>query len=167
MNKKFIASLLLPIVVGCGSKSEVLETSTDDPNRVTKKLVTRGSSENVTSRGVVTKVRFKEVADRSELQSHAGQVCMVDGPLPDGLKYREVGQINATKKTYGSPDEVLLAMADEGRRIGVEAITGLQARQRHGIMPWRMSVPSNAGVLVKLDPESLPLDCVKLGGQFY
>ena len=167
MNKKVIAGLLLPLVVGCGSKSQVLETSADDPGRVTKRMVARGSTENVTSRGVVTKIRFAATVGRNELQSHTDQVCMFDGPLPEGLKYREVGQINASKKTYGSPDEVLLAMADEGRRIGVEAITGLQARQRRGIMPWRMSVPSNAGVLVKLDPESLPLDCAKLEGQPY
>jgi hypothetical protein len=87
--------------------------------------------------------------------------------LPGDLKYREVGRITANKMTYGTPDEVLLAMADEGRRIGVEAIIGLEARQRRGIMPWRMSVPANAGMLVKLDAESLPLDCVKLEGQLF
>ena len=164
MRKSIVAISLLVIAAGCATKQ--VETSPDDPSRVTKRISTKGNVQDVVSRGVQTRVRFT-LEDRSELKSHSSPVCMFDGPLPEGLKYREVGRINGSKKTYGTADEVLLAMADEARRIGVEAITELEARQRRGIMPWRMSVPANAGMLVKLDPESLPMDCVKLEGQLF
>ena len=118
MRKSIAAISLLVIAAGCATKQ--VETSPDDPSRVTKRISTKGNTQDVTSRAVLTRVRFT-LEDRSALQSHSNQVCMLDGPLPEGLKYREVGRINGSKKTYGSPDEVLLAMADEGRRIGVEA----------------------------------------------
>lgn len=164
MRKSIAAISLLVIAAACSTTQ--VETSPDDPSRVTKRITTKGNTQDVVSRSVQTRVRFS-LEDRSALQSHANAVCMFDGPLPEGLKYREVGRIHGSKKTYGSPDEVMLALADEGRRIGVEAISGLEARQRRGIMPWRMSVPANAGVLIKLDAESLPLDCLKLQGQLF
>jgi hypothetical protein len=155
---------LLVIAAGCATKE--VETSPDDPSRVTRRISTKGNVQDVVNRGVQSRVWFT-LEDRSALKSHSSPVCLLDGPLPEGLKYREVGRITASKKTYGTPEEVLLAMADEGRRIGVEAITGLEARQRRGIMPWRMSVPANTGTLIKIDAESLPLDCAKLEGQSF
>ena len=165
MRKSITAISLLVIAAGCSTKQ--VETSPDDPSRVTRRISTKGSVQDVTNRGVVSRVWFTETVDRSELKSHSDQVCLFDGQLPEGLKYREIGRIKANKKTYGTPEEVLLAMADEARRIGVEAITGLEAKQRRGMMPWRMSVPANAGTLVKVDAESLPFDCVKLEGQLF
>lgn len=165
MRKSVAAISLLVIAAGCSTKQ--VETSPDDPSRVTRRISTKGNVEDVTSRAVVSRVRIADAVDRGALKSHSNPVCLFDGPLPEDLKYREIGRIVANKMTYGTPDEVLLAMADEGRRIGVEAIIGLEARQRHGIMPWRASVPANAGTLVKLDAESLPLDCVKLEGRLF
>jgi|SRR5882672_5421155 len=165
MRKSVAAISLLVVAAGCSTKQ--VETSPDDPSRVTRRISTKGNVEDVTSRGVVSRVRISDAGARGALKSHSDPVCLFDGPLPADLKYREIGRINANKMTYGAPDEVLLAMADEGRRIGVEAIIGLEARQRRGIMPWRASVPANAGTLVKLDAESLPLDCVKLEGQLF
>jgi hypothetical protein len=165
MRQKIAVLSLLVVAAGCSTTQ--VETSPDDPSRVTRRITTKGSVQDVTSRGVVSRVWFAETVDRSELKSHSNPVCLLDGQLPEGLKYREVGRIKANKKTYGTPDEVLLAMADEARRLGVEAITGLEARQRRGMMPWRMSVPANGGTLVKLDAESLPLDCAKLEGQLF
>jgi hypothetical protein len=166
MNKNIAAALLCALAAGCGSRGEVLETSPDDPNRVTKRMVSKGDNQNVVSRGVITKVRFS-LKDRSSLQSHSDPVCMLAGALPEGVKYREVGRINAIKRTYGSVDEVLLAMADEGRRIGVDAILGLQSSQRAGGVPWRFSAPAGVGMLVKLDSASLPLDCEKIQGKTF
>jgi len=165
MRQNIAAISLLVIAAGCSTKQ--VETSPDDPSRVTRRISTKGSVEDVTSRGVVSRVWIAAGVDRGALKSHSNPVCLFDGPLPADLKHQEVGKIKANKMTYGTPDEVLLAMADEGRRIGVEAIISLEAGQRRGIMPWRMSVPANAGMLVKLAAESLPLDCVKLEGRLF
>lgn len=164
MRQKIAVVTLLVIAAGCSTTQ--VETSPDDPSRVTKRITTKGTVQDVVSRGVQSRV-WVTLEDRSALKSHSSPVCLLDGPLPADLKYREVGRITASKKTYGTPDEVLLAMADEGRRIGAEAIIGLEARQRRGVMPWRMSVPANAGTLIKIDAESLPLDCAKLEGRLF
>ena len=165
MHRNIAVLSLLVIAAGCATKQ--VETSPDDPSRVTKRISTKGNVQDVTSRGVITRVRLTESVDRGALQAHSNPVCMLEVPLPAELKYKEIGRINGSKKTYGTPEEVLLAMADEARRIGVEAIIGLEARQRRGLAPWRMSVPANAGTLIKVDAESLPLDCKKLEGQLF
>jgi hypothetical protein len=158
--------VLVVLLVGCRSQRDlqVLE-SEPDTGRVTKRMVSRGDIDQVTSRAVITKVSYT-LKDRSGLKSHASPVCMLAGGLPDEFKYREVARISATKRTYGSVDEVLQAMADEGRRIGVEAIMGLQASQKFkSPFPWRYTSPVGQGWLIKLDPDSLPLDCETLGGK--
>jgi len=161
MSKKIVALSMLVTAVGCATTQ--VETSPDDPSRVTKRISSKANSEDVVSRGIKTQVRFT-MENRSGLKSHSAPVCLLAGSLPEGIKYQEVGRINAVKRSYGSVDDVLLALADEGRRIGVEAIVGLQSGQRRGAMPWRFSAPSGAGMLVKLDG-SQPFDCEKLEGQ--
>ena len=112
MRQNIAVLSLLIIAAGCATKE--VETSPDDPSRVTKRISTKGNVQDVTSRGVVTRVWLPE--DRSGLASHSNPVCMFEGSLPAGFKYRGIGRINGSKKTYGTPDEVLLAMADEARR---------------------------------------------------
>lgn len=168
---RILAGLLFVLIVGCRGgegtvRREVLETSASDPEHVTKRMVvnTRRDSEQVTSRNVVTKIGYT-LKDRSGLKSHSEKVCMLAGVLPEGFKYQEVGRITATKRTYGGVDELLLAIADEARRIGVEVIDGLQADHRfRGPLPWRAVSPVGSGRMLKLEPASLPLDCENLGG---
>ena len=167
---KILIGLLVLLLAGCGSRGshrEVLETSPQDPSKATKTLLTnsrRPDREQVVSNNVTTSVYYT-LKDRSALKSHSGQVCLLAGLLPTEFKYHEIGRITATKRTYGGVDEVLRAMADEGRRIGVEAIMGLQAEQKfRGPLPWRYNSPVGDGKLVKLDADSPPLECEKLGG---
>ena len=163
---RLFITVLLVLLVGCRSQANLRQEVVDEESgRVTKRMVSRGNVEQVTSRGVVTKVAYT-LKDRTTLQSHSLPVCMFAGGLPDGLRYEEVARIVATQRTYGGVDEVLQAMADEGRRIGVEAILGLQAGQKFkSPFPWRYTSPVGQGTLIKLDPGSLPLDCEKLGGK--
>ena len=164
MRKSLVVFSLLVLAAGCSTKQE--ETSPDDPSRVTRRIYSKTMSEDVVSRGVKMQIRYT-LEDRSGLKRHSDPVCLLAGGLPEGAKYQEVGRINAVKRSYGSVEDVFLALADEGRRIGVDAITGLQSGQRRGAMPWRFSAPSGVGMLVKLADGSQPLDCVKLDGQLF
>jgi hypothetical protein len=114
--------------------------------------------------GVRTSVVFAS-EERDTLKPHNALVCMLNGALPEEIKYVEIGRITATKGTYGGVDEVLQAMADEGRRIGVNAIVELRSRQRGSVLPWRHASPIGNGRLVKLDADSPALDCEKIGGK--
>jgi hypothetical protein len=114
--------------------------------------------------GVKTRVVFKTL-ERERLRPHNGLVCMLAGPLPKEFRYSDIGQITTTKGTYGGIDEVLYAMAEEGRRIGVDAIVELQSGRRHSSMVWRYSTPIGKGRLVKLSADSPPLECEKIDGK--
>lgn len=164
MTKNGVAMLLIVLTSGCATTT--VETSPDDPSRVTRRIQSKKMSEDVVSRGVKMQIRYT-LEDRSGLKKHSDPVCLLAGGLPEGAKYQEVGRISAVKRSYGNVEDVFLALADEGRRIGVDAITGLQSGQRRGAMPWRFSAPSGAGMLVKLADGSQPLDCVKVDGQLF
>jgi len=88
MRKSIVAISLLVIAAGCATKQ--VETSPDDPSRVTRRISTKGKVEDVTSRGVVSRVWIADGVDRGALKSHTNPVCLFDGPLPGDLKYREV-----------------------------------------------------------------------------
>ena len=71
-----------------------------------------------------------------------GPICLMAGAPPTDIKYAILGRITATKRTYGSSDELLPIMAVEARRIGADAIVNLQANQRFkGPLPWRVTSP--------------------------
>ena len=65
-----------------------------------------------------------------------GQVCLLAGALPGDVRFEVLGRITATKRTYGSTDELLPVMTREARKLGADAIIHLQADQRFkGPMP--------------------------------
>ena len=105
-------------------------------------------------------------AAAGSLQPHSKGVCMVAGWLPGDLKFIQLGQVRASRGSYGHVDDVLVVMANEGRRLGADAIVGLQAHQRFGgPLPWRFTRPVGDGTAVKLAPDSPALDCVEAGGR--
>ena len=166
---KILIGLLVLMLVGCGGRAA--RTQAQDPGVPAESGEASAPADEKSQvikqagrYGVKTRVVFK-TKDRRALKPHDALVCMLAGPLPDEITYIEIGQIVATKGTYGGIDEVLHAMAEEGRRIGVDAIVELQSRHRGSPVVWRMSTPTGKGRLVKLRADSPPLDCEKIGGK--
>jgi len=114
--------------------------------------------------GVVTKTERPKGGARAEPHTH--QVCLFAGGLPEAFKYVELGRIKATKRTYGSVEELPAAMADAARRIGADAIINMQAEQKFkGPLPWRINSPTGDGQAIKLAEDSPKLECTDLGGR--
>ncbi len=102
------------------------------------------------------------------LQSHNERICMLAGFLTSEYKFVNMARIIAAKGSYGPVEEILSAMADEGRRMGADAIIGLQSSQRFGgPFPWRFTRPVGDGMAIKLTPDSPRIDCPKLGGNLF
>jgi hypothetical protein len=114
-------------------------------------------------------VRAKSMVDR-RATIHApnnGSICLLAGAPPSDVKYETVGRIVATKRSYGSSDELLPAMAYEARRLGADAIINLQAGQRFkGPLPWRITSPSGDGTAIKVI-DTPKIDCAHAGGRLY
>jgi hypothetical protein len=114
--------------------------------------------------GIKTKTTL--AANAPPIQGRSGPVCLFAGSLPPEYKYIEIGRITATKRTYGSTDQVVRAIAAEARRLGAVAVINLQADQRFkGPLPWRIASPTGDGVAVKLMSESSELKCEDAGGR--
>lgn len=96
------------------------------------------------------------------------KVCLLQGELPSKFNYYILAQIKGSKRSYGSTDSVLNAMADEAKRIGADAVININAKQGFGgLLPWSHVKPKGTGTAVKLKPDQQPLDCVALGGKPY
>ena len=95
-------------------------------------------------------------------------VCVLMGPPPASLDYEVLGRIVATKRTYGSVDELFEPMIREARMIGADAIVNLQASQRFkGPLPWRITSPTGDGQAIKVLPSAQALDCLRVGGRLW
>lgn len=109
--------------------------------------------------GVVTKA---ELRAGPRVAAHNHLVCLVPGDI--GSRYIVLGVIKATKRTYGSVDELNVAIANEARHIGADAVINYQASQRFkGPIPWRLTSPTGVGTAVKL-MDSGSVDCAAIRG---
>lgn len=108
--------------------------------------------------GVVTKTDHRAAAP-----AHNHSVCLLPGELPTTYQYVVVGTIKATKRTYGSVDELGAAVANEARHIGADAVINYSASQRFkGPIPWRLTSPTGVGTGVRL--VSGTINCAELRG---
>jgi hypothetical protein len=113
-------------------------------------------------------VRAKSIVDRrgTIYPPNNGGICSLAGSPPSDIKYEVVGRVVATKKSYGSSDELLPAMAYEARKLGADAIINLQAGQRFkGPLPWRITSPTGDGTAIKVLGDSPPFNCSHAGGR--
>lgn len=102
------------------------------------------------------------------IPSHNRQVCLLAGAPPTDTKYFILGNVKATKRTYGSVEQLMPEMADEARMMGADAIINLQASQRFkGPLPWRVTAPTGIGAAIKFESDSPVFDCEKVGGKLY
>jgi hypothetical protein len=125
--------------------------------------------------GISSSAALADARAKSELTDGAsayspnnGNVCVLSGPPPMDLQYQVFARIVATKRTYGSVDELYSPMIREARIIGADAIINLQASQRFkGPLPWRITSPTGDGQAIKILPGSPELDCVQAGGTLW
>lgn len=97
-----------------------------------------------------------------KLAANAGPVCMLRSPLPVDVKYKIVGAINSSKRTYGSVSELIPLMASDARAIGADAVVNLTTGQKMGLLAWAR--PVGNGMAVKLaNPEGF--NCIAAGGE--
>lgn len=113
-------------------------------------------------------VRAKSMldSDAAHYAPHQGDVCLLAGSPPEDLGFEVLGRVVATKKSYGSTDQLFPAMAREARNMGADAIINLQAGQRFkGPLPWRVTSPTGDGMAIKVMPDASALDCHAAGGK--
>ncbi len=113
-------------------------------------------------------IRAKSIVDRRATiyAPNNGSICLLAGSPPSDIKYEVVGRVVATKKSYGSSEELLPAMAYEARKLGADAIINLQAGQRFkGPLPWRITSPTGDGTAIKILSDSPPINCSHAGGR--
>lgn len=112
-------------------------------------------------------VRAKSVVARNATlySPNNGNICLLAGAPPGGIKYEVLGRIVATKRTYGGSHELFAPMARQARLLGADAIINLQAGQRFkGPLPWRIASPTGSGQAIKVLPGSPRIDCLLVGG---
>ena len=112
--------------------------------------------------------RAKTIEERGAklYAANNGPICLLAGAPPTDIKYEVLGRVVATKRSYGSSDELLAPMAREARRLGADAIINLQAGQRFkGPLPWRITSPSGDGTAIKVLEGAAKLDCAHAGGK--
>lgn len=96
------------------------------------------------------------------IASRTGPVCLLAGGLPDGVQSTYIGEIHATKGSYGGSDQLMTPIANEARAIGADAVINLQTAQKFkGPLPWRVTAPTGKGSAVKVNT---PFDCAASGG---
>lgn len=100
------------------------------------------------------------VTDTSQ-PSYTGKVCILTTPAPSGSQFKAVGYLDTYMHHYGSSDSLLDTMADEARKLGADAVVGVNAGQEYGYFPWRVVRPRAQGHAIRL---SEPIDCAKAGG---
>lgn len=85
-------------------------------------------------------IRAKSIVDRRATiyAPNNGSICLLAGSPPSDIKYEVVGRVVATKKSYGSSEELLPAMAYEARSSALTQSStcrrdsGSRARSRGG-----------------------------------
>ena len=115
-------------------------------------------------------VRTKTVSNRAAklYPPNNGIICLLAGAPPTDVKYEVLGRVMATKRTYGSSQELFPKMAIEGRKLGADAIINLQASQKFkGPLPWRVTSPTGDGTAIKITADSPQMDCGHAGGKSF
>jgi hypothetical protein len=100
-------------------------------------------------------------ADAPALSPYSGPVCFLPAPLPADIKAKKIGELEASKESYGGMTKVLKAAADEARHSGADVVADFHTEHRVGFGAW--SIPVAYGGSYKLD-EGVTIDCAKLGG---
>ena len=103
----------------------------------------------------------KRVTD-APVQARTGPVCLLKGPMPANIRHTVVGEINASKETYGSVNEIIPLLGDEARKMGADVVINVTTAQRLGMFAWARPVASGTAVKVERPAD---FNCTKMGGE--
>jgi hypothetical protein len=92
----------------------------------------------------------------------SGPVCLLKSPLPESVRHKVIGQIDAGKRWYGGTGALMPLMADEGRKLGADAVVNIRSGQKIGLFAW--ATPYAYGTAVKIE-DAKELNCLSLGGE--
>lgn len=115
-------------------------------------------------------VRAKTVANRaaSVYSAHNSPICLLADLPPDSIRYDVLGRVVATKRSYGSSDELFGPMVREAQKLGADALVNFEAGQRFkGPLPWRITSPTGDSTAIKIVAGSDKFNCTQLGGSMY
>jgi hypothetical protein len=99
----------------------------------------------------------KEIAYQTV--THAPVCFLPDAP---DVPHVVVGRLVATKKSYGSVEQLTPVASRMVKRVGGNAVFSWSAAQKFkGPNPFRATAPTGTGVVVLV---GAPFDCTKLGG---
>lgn len=71
------------------------------------------------------------------LPAYTGKVFVTEEALPPGLKYVEVGQVEADIKSgYDSGTDLYPLLADEARKLGATAVVEVGGGRRPTLLSW-------------------------------
>jgi hypothetical protein len=106
-----------------------------------------------------------KLADKSRpIPAHHEPVCLIRAPLSSDIKYTVIGELDGSKRTYGSVSEIIPVMADEARSVGADAIINLKTGQSFSPLAW--SRPVGSGLAIKLDKRE-GFDCQAKNGEWH
>jgi hypothetical protein len=111
--------------------------------------------------GVV--VKASPLSGASVRPASSEPVCLLPGSI--NLPHTVVGNVVATKRSYGQVDELAPEVAKSARRMGGNAVFNWTPSQRFkGPVAWRAVAPTGQGLVVFV-PETF--SCTQLGGQVF
>lgn len=83
-----------------------------------------------------------------------GKVFVSQAPLPQGGKYKVMGTVEATAKVgYSGADSLHPLLADEARKIGANAVFGVDGGRRVTAFSW--AAPFAKGTAIRIDEAQL------------
>lgn len=98
------------------------------------------------------------------LPVYNGPVCLLPGPLPEGVEYTFLGRAVANQQKYGGYARVNAALVDVVRTVGADTVFELRSKQKIGFLV--VVRPQSWGMAARLkSPESF--DCIASGGKLY
>jgi len=76
-------------------------------------------------------------AEGKGLPPYTGKVFVTEEALPAGLKFVEIGQVEADAKAgYGSGTNLYPLLADEARKLGANAVVEVGGGRRPTLLSW-------------------------------
>lgn len=117
---------------------------------------------SVTLVGCASRATHRAAPNEEPAAARSGPVCLLQSPLPESVRHRTIGQIDASKRWYGGTGALMPLMADEGRKLGADAVVNIRSGQKIGLFAW--ATPYAYGTAVKLE-DAKDLNCLALGGE--
>jgi hypothetical protein len=92
-------------------------------------------------------------------------ICLFTGEPPADYKYVTVTDLDYSKHTYGSVNDLLPRLVADAKAAGADAVIHYNGAQHFGFWPWQFVRPIVEGTAIKWNPPRT-VDCAASGGVF-